>query len=306
MNQQVDFQTKVEEMILANMAISRIRPFADQPRKEFDEEELLGLANSIEEIGLQQPVSVKPIYDDPLHDFELIDGERRYRACKLIGLGHILAFILPDMKKDKQFALSVAANFCRVGHTPMETAFALRIIVDGFLKNGVDGEHLGKDECIEKAARIFGRSAGWASQHLSLLRLCPEVQSYLVKKEISFQIGIALTGLKEDCQLKFVRHIISAQLNHRSALAYIRNHRAPEVLSDKGRIRKPSDDYVIFQRTIGKMSEEFDNLLGMSMKKIIEMFKARPTGDFDAMVRDLEDLSSQAKLFAENLKRARR
>jgi ParB family chromosome partitioning protein len=306
MNSQVDFQTEVEEMTLASIALSRIRPFADQPRKEFNEEELLGLARSIEEIGLQQPISIIPITGDVNYDFELVDGERRCRACKLIGLGHITAFILPKMNKDKQFALSVVSNFCRVGHTSMETAVALQIIVDGFIKNGIDGEHLSKDECIERAAKICGRGYAWGVQHLSLLRLCPEVQNHLVSKRISFQVGIALTGLKDEFQLRFIRHIISSELDHRQALAYIRGQRSPDVVSHHGRIRKPADDYAIILRGVKKASSELDMLLDISMKKIKEACNSRSTQEVEKIITGLKDLSNQAKLFAENLESAKK
>jgi len=292
---------------LARIAISRIRPFADQPRKEFDKEELLGLAMSIKEIGQQTPVSIKCLHNNPDYDFELIDGERRYRACKLIDQKSILAVVIEeDMGKKEQFALSVVSNFCRAGHTSLETALALRIIIDGFIEDGIDGEKKNKDECIEKAARICGRSSAWATQHLSLLRLCLEVQDFLVKREISFQIGIALSGLKDEYQKSYSQHILDYKLNHRSALAYIRNHRSAEVVGEKGRSRKPSDDYAILFRTIEKMNSEIDDILDMSMKKIMELFRMRPAQDFDNMVSSLEDLWNSIKLFSENLKAATR
>jgi ParB/RepB/Spo0J family partition protein len=296
----------VEEMTLANIAISRIRPFSGQPRQEFDEEELLGLAQSIEEIGLQNPVSVISIVGDIDHDFELIDGERRLRAHQLLGWRHIQSYIRPHMAKDHQFALSVAANFCRVGHTPMETARALKAIVDGFMKNGVDGEELGREECIERAAKICGRSAGWGSQHLSLLRLCPEVQHFLSRKQLSFQIGIALSGIKEDFQIRLAKHIISSELDHRKALSYIRAERSPEIVSVHGRNRKPSDDYAIIISGVKKAIGELDLLLDISMKKIKEAFGSRSTIDLEKAISNLEDLSNQARLFAENLKSARK
>ena len=309
MNQKSNFETdivEVEELTLANIAISRIRPFTGQPRQEFDEEELLGLANSIDEIGLQNPVSVISIIGDPEHDFELIDGERRLRAHQLLGLRHIQAYIRPNMPRNKQFALSVAANFCRVGHTPMETARALKIIVDGFIKNGVDGEQLSREECIERAAKICGRSAGWGARHLSLLRLCPEVQHFLSKKQLSFQIGIALSGIKEDSQMRLAKHIINAEMDHRKALSYIRAERSPDIVSVHGRNRKPSDDYAIIVSGIKKAISELDLFMDISIKKVKEAFASRPDKDFDKIVSDLENLSNQAKLCAENLKNARK
>jgi ParB family chromosome partitioning protein len=304
MNKKSDI-IEVEELTLANIAISRIRRFIGQPRQEFNEEELLGLADSIKEIGLQQPVSVIFITGDPEHDFEFVDGERRFRAHQILGWSHIKCYIRSHMPRDHQFASSVAANFCRVGHTPMETARALKTIVDGFIKNGVDGEELSREEYIERAAKICGKSAGWASQHLSLLRLCPEVQQFLVKKTLSFQICISLTGVKDEFQLKFAKHILSAELDQRQALSYIRAQKSPEVLSGHGRNRKPSDDYVIILGGVRKATAELDLLLDISMKKMREAFASRPAKDFDKIISDLKNLSDQARLCAENLTSAR-
>ena len=305
MNQKENFDTDiidVEELTLANIAVSRIRRFTGQPRQDFDEEELLGLARSIEEIGLQQPISIISITGDPDYDFELVDGERRLRAHHMLGLSHIQSYIRSHMPRDKQFALSVAANFCRVGHTPMETARALKMIVTGFMKNGVEGEQLGREECIERAARICGRSAGWASQHLSLLHLCLEVQNYLSKKQLSFQVGMALSGIKEEAQIRLAKHIINTEMDHRKALSYIRAERSPEIVSVHGRNRKPSDDYAIIVGGVRKAVNELDLLLDISMKMMKEAFNSRPEKDFDKIISDLENLSDQARLCAENLK----
>lgn len=309
MNSELDCNTDtidVAELNLANIAISKIRRFVGQPRQEFDEEELLGLARSIEEIGLQQPISVISITNDPDHEFELVDGERRFRAHQILRWEHIQAYIRSHMPRDKQFALSVAANFCRVGHTPMETARALKMIVDGFMKNGVDGEQLDKEECIERAAKICGRGAGWASQHLSLLYLCPEVQNYLSKKQISFQVGMALSGVKEEAQIRLAKHIINSGMDHRKALSYIRAEKSPEIISIHGRNRKPSDDYAVIIGGVRKAINELDLLLDISMKKMKEAFSSRPAKDFDRIIADLENLSNQARLCAENLKSVRR
>ncbi len=291
----------VDDLTLAYIAISKIRRFAGQPRQEFDEEELLGLANSIKEIGLQNPISVIPVIGDPAHDFELLDGERRLRAHHLLGLSHIQVYIRSNMPRNQQFALSVAANFCRVGHTPIETARALKIIVDDFVKNGVDGECLSREECLERAANICGRSVAWASQHLSLLHLCLEVQTMVQKKRISFQIGMALSGIKEEFQIKMAKHILASELDQRKALSYIRTERSPEILGSHGRNRKPSDDYVIIMTGVKKANKEFDLLLDTSMKKLKEAFNNRAPEDLETLIFKLRGLSQQASLFADNL-----
>jgi hypothetical protein len=209
-----------------------------------------------------------------------------------------------DQSITKEMVLTRLA-ITRTKPSPLEIGFAIRKIVDEFL-NGVNGQKLGRQESIRQASKMFGRSYTWTTQHLFLLRLCPEVQSYLEKGEISFKSCVALAGFKKESQVEFAQHIMEKKLNHKNALAYIHNYRMRENIGERGRIRKLSDDYVIFSRQIREMSDGLDNLLDMPMKKILDMFRTKPKRDVWQTITGLENLSNQAKLFADNLKSARR
>lgn len=164
----------------------RVRPFADQPRKRFRNIE--GLARSIKIVGQTTPGLVKPVCNDPRYDAELIDGERRLRACLLVGVP-FRAIVISDVKgSEDQFAISVAANFGREGHDVIEVAEAAR----RFQEAG---------RSLQEISDTFGKSVGWVSQHLALLKLHPIVRALLIPPddeetgsvESSQESGAALT-----------------------------------------------------------------------------------------------------------------
>lgn len=108
----------IGEMELLEIPIDHIVVYANQPREEFNEEELNGLADSISEVGLQNAITVRRILDRPLY-YELVDGERRFRACQICGLTSISALVKNISSEDEQYVSSVVSNFCRSGHTPL-------------------------------------------------------------------------------------------------------------------------------------------------------------------------------------------
>lgn len=142
---------------------SRVRPFEGQPRRYFDDEEVDTLAESIREIGQVSPVlafaSKKPGH------FELIDGERRWRAVQRAGVPTIRVEVTDEPDPDRRFALAVAANFGRQGHAPLEIADAIQKML--------------KNKTREQVAAVFGKSPGWVSQHLMLKNLHPDVAELL-------------------------------------------------------------------------------------------------------------------------------
>jgi ParB family transcriptional regulator, chromosome partitioning protein len=148
-----------------------IRPFADQPREYFDPQALKELARSIKAVGLQNPLVVIAIENDDRHNFELVDGQRRWLACGMAGLKAVRAFVRDDIRsQDDQFMVSVVSNFCREGHAPMEIA---RAIVR--LGKRPELAALPRMQRLDNIAEMFGRSREWVYKHERLLRLIPEL-----------------------------------------------------------------------------------------------------------------------------------
>lgn len=141
---------------------SVLRPFADQPRKKFDTDELAQLARSIKRIGQREPIRVRRLTEKERRDcenryeWEIVDGERRYRACGMIGKEEMKAIESALEEGDvSQFVSAVVANMCRADHSPMEIAFAL----ERMTKSKEEG---GEGMSVEDAAEAMGHSKPWA------------------------------------------------------------------------------------------------------------------------------------------------
>ncbi|HZY72959.1 MAG TPA: ParB/RepB/Spo0J family partition protein [Edaphobacter sp.] len=146
----------------------RVRPLPSQPRKRFTG--IRELAESIKEAGQITPGIVTPITDDPKYDVQLVDGERRLRACKMAQIP-FRAEVREGADPEALFAASFAANFGKQDHDAIEIAEALARIQ----KSG---------KTIEQMARLAGKSTTWVSQHLSLLKLHPWVQEMLRRRSV--------------------------------------------------------------------------------------------------------------------------
>lgn len=195
----------------------KIRRFEGQPRTFFDPGELAELAASIEEVGQQTPILVKRMSGDQKHDYELIDGERRWLACGMIGVETMLALIKEPRDSEDQFLSSVVANFGRVGHTPLETAKAIER-----LRASKQMQRYSAGEQVERIAKICARSTPWVYQHLALLRLDPKVQAMLEPsvpkdKRLDLSIALYLTSLHTELQLEIAEEVVRKGLKLKEA-----------------------------------------------------------------------------------------
>lgn len=113
---------------LQTIRIAMIEPKSDQPRKNFDENALVELANSISTHGLLQPVLVRPLPNDR---YQLIAGERRWRACKMAGLTEITAIVV-DKSESEAAELSLIENIQREDLNPLEEAMAYQALIEEY------------------------------------------------------------------------------------------------------------------------------------------------------------------------------
>ena len=190
--------------------ISDIEPRADQPRKDFKREALESLADSIANIGVVQPIAVRENKSFP-GTYEIIAGERRWRAAKMAGLSEIPAIILEgDELKTAQMAL--VENLQRENLNAIEEAMAYDALIEKF------------DLTQEQIAKQVGKSRSAIANTLRLLDL-PESISEMVKDEsISAGHARALLALEsvEDMELAANR-IIARELSVRETEALVKN-----------------------------------------------------------------------------------
>lgn len=164
----------------SQIPLKDIFPNEKQPRKTFDEEELKGLAESIEEHGVLQPLILRKQGEK----YQIIAGERRYRAAKQAGLEKVPALV-KDLSDQEADAISLIENLQREDLNPIEEALALRAMMDT--------HHLTQQDL----ANLIGKNRSSVANLLRLLKLEEEVQTYLQKGDLSFSHGKLLLKIKD-------------------------------------------------------------------------------------------------------------
>jgi len=269
---------------LLEIPISLIRPFPDQPRRSFNQSRLMALGESMRLNGQRTPVTVKRITGDAIHQFELVDGERRLRASILCNLPTLIAYVEKVDSPDDQFISSVTANFNREPHTHLEITYALKKMFDIFTKKGCK-----ESEAIGRIATVVAYSEGWVYQYLGFLRLEPEVRAKLDEGKISFQIGVALTNFVPESQKKFAQDIVDRGMTTREALHYIRSQRSPKNLTEAARSsRSPNKDYHILIGTLKRLAADTDTVLDMGFGEVQRIFRSRTVSDVKAVINFLK------------------
>ena len=173
--------------------IEQIEPNADQPRSLFNTETLQELANSIHEIGIIQPITLRQI---SVNRFQIIAGERRWRASKKAGLKTIPAYIR-TIKDENVMEMALVENIQREDLNPVEIALAYEHLL----------ENTGMTQ--EKVAERVGKSRAAVTNFLRLLKLPAQVQMSLQKREIDMGHARALLALDSpSLQLKVFREIL--------------------------------------------------------------------------------------------------
>ena len=268
--------------------VGLIRPFTGQPRTYFDPEALKELSESIIEKGQKTPAWIMPVYDDPVIQYELIAGERRWRACQLGGVPTLNAEIRPHMSKAQQYQESVMENFGRRDLTPIETARTIQNA--SILEFGENPEWGSK--VIEKLAKIFVRSPAWIQQYRSLLKLHPTVQAMMEASvpeslRLKFQIAYALSNFPAEVQISLAQDVVRKKLPFKHSLAYIRSKTSDDKkFSKKGR-RRPSQKFDVIVRFLTSLGNQSEALLCMSHATFLDMFEHRSPKDVGVLIKVL-------------------
>ena len=178
------------------IAIGNIKPNENQPRKNFKEEQLKELAASIEKNGVLQPILVRKDKNNPVM-FEIIAGERRWRAANLAGITEIPA-IIKDFTDTESFEIGLIENLQRENLSPIEEA------------NGYKKLMIILNYTQEDVAKIMNKSRSYVANVLRLLNLPKEVQDMVDSGEISYSIARSLIGLENP--LKMAKSILKKDM----------------------------------------------------------------------------------------------
>jgi ParB family chromosome partitioning protein len=193
---------------LRDIPVAAIRPNPYQPRDNFDEEALGGLADSIREVGVLQPVLVRPAGEG----YELIAGERRWRAARRVGLQTIPALV-KDSEDGAALEQALVENLQREGLNPLEEAAAYQQLIEDF---GLSHEQV--------AARV-GRSRAAVSNTLRLFQLPPSIQRAVREGQLTMGHARALLGTPDrSFQEELARRVAAEDLSVRSVETLVRDH----------------------------------------------------------------------------------
>ena len=176
------------------LPIHKVEPNPDQPRKDFDEEELQALADSIAQHGVVQPLTVRQLSSGY---YQIIAGERRWRASRLAGLKDIPAVII-EADDRKVMELALIENLQRQDLNPVEEALGYQALINEY---GLTQE---------EAAKQVGKSRPAVANALRLLTLCPDVLEQVRSGAISAGHARAILMLKTDKQQKEAGQKIAA------------------------------------------------------------------------------------------------
>lgn len=207
----------VEKPADINMRISDIEPNREQPRKAFDEDALLELADSIKQFGVLQPILVqkKDNY------YEIIAGERRWRAAKLAGLKQV-PVIIKEFTNQEIVEISLIENIQRENLNPIEEAIAFRRLIEEF--------DLKQDEVAERVSK----SRAAVTNSMRLLKLDKRVQQMVVDEMLTTGHARALLGIEDsDMQHTLAMKIFDEKLSVRETEKLVKDILNPKKKPEK-------------------------------------------------------------------------
>lgn len=200
------------------LKISEIEPNKSQPRKDFDEEALEELANSISMHGILQPLLVRPILGG---GYELVAGERRYRACHIAGVTEV-PVVIRQLTDSQTMELALIENLQRENLTPVEEAYGYKTLIDEY------------NFSQEDVSESVGKSRPAVANALRLLNLPKKIIDMISNDEISAGHGRALLALEdEDQMIKLAKEIISKKLSVRQVENIIKKEKRKQNKESK-------------------------------------------------------------------------
>ena len=229
------------------MKISDIEPNRDQPRKNFDKEALEELADSIKQFGIIQPIVVQKKEDY----YEIIAGERRWRAAKLAKLKEV-PVIIKEFSPQEVMEIALIENIQRRDLNPIEEALAYKSLIDEY--------HLKQDELAKRVSK--SRTA--IANSMRLLKLTEEVQNMLVNNEISMGHARALLSLEqEELQLEAAKTIAEKGMSVRETEKLVKSILNPK----QSKLPIPSSEAAIYKSLSDKLREKLGTKVSINNKK---------------------------------------
>ncbi|MEQ1555376.1 MAG: ParB/RepB/Spo0J family partition protein [Gallionella sp.] len=230
--------------VLRELNVTLLQAGKYQPRSYMDAESLNELANSIKSQGVMQPILVRQINDE---QYEIIAGERRWRAAQLAGLTHV-PVLVRSVKDNVALAMALIENIQRENLNPLEEAVGIQRLIDEF------------EMTHQQAADAVGRSRSAASNLLRLLNLSPAVQELLMHGKLDMGHARALLGLAGAEQISAANQIVLEALSVREAEGLVQNWAKQHAAT----VAKTSPKAAI-SRDVVRLEEQLAERIGASV-----------------------------------------
>jgi ParB family chromosome partitioning protein len=228
---------------ILSLEIGKIKSNPHQPRKNFDEDRLKELADSIKEHGILQPLVVSRLKDG---DFQLIAGERRLNAAKMVGLSYV-PVIVRDSSEQEKLELALVENLQRDNLNPIERAYAFKKLIDEF--NFIQAD----------VAKRMGKSREVVANALRLLDLPAEIQRAILENRLSEGHGRIILSLPDvEKKLFLFKEVLKNGMSVRQAEALA--EKVKTGLSKKFKIKTRKDPH------LRDLENKLSNVLGTRVK----------------------------------------
>lgn len=264
------FNTNTEEESVTDVSLSEIRKNPYQPRVEFDQEKLEELADSISTHGVLQPVILRK----SVKGYDIVVGERRFRASKIAGRDTIPA-IVKALSDDDMMELAIIENLQREDLNPLEEAMSYRQLMEK--------RELTQSEVAER----LGKSRPYIANMLRILNLPNSVKKLINEKKLSGAHGRTLLSLKDPvAQEEAAKKAVSESMSVRALEQYVRSMQVPK--KKKAPAEKPN----FLLKHEGNLKERFGT--GVEIKK------TRNKGQISFEFKNEEEFNRLMKLFEES------
>ena len=206
------------------LSLDKIHVNPNQPRTNFDSNQIDNLVVSIKELGIIQPITVRKINDDK---YEIISGERRYRASKIANLESIPCYIKAVEDETDLLKMSLVENVQRVDLDPIEIALTYERFINEYNLN------------IDAISRLVGKDRSTISNYIRLLKLDPIIQSGIRDGFLSMGHGRALINVDDKkLQIEIYEQIISSKLSVRQTEKIVRGNKTTNTNNSSSDVSK--------------------------------------------------------------------
>lgn len=239
--------TEEERRNASDMSLDKIFPNPNQPRKNFDEQALTELANSIREHGVIMPIVVN---DNKDGTYMIIAGERRFRACKLAGKNSI-PVVVRNYNEREIKEISLIENLQREDLNPIEAATAMKQLMTEY--------KLTQDELAER----IGKSRPAVANTLRLLHLCPEVMNMVAEGKLSAGHARTVVTMPAEDQITFARDAAKNQYSVRELEKRVRAYNIPPEILEERKKKKKALASIELKQLVERMKYVFRTKVGL-------------------------------------------